>query len=145
MCGRYVSPESAAIEREFSVVRTDWQFAASYNVAPTQRVPIVAPEFYPAPEKMMPRADAFRIIHFPETFPAEEAARQAELLKRSYEHAVNNMRELSDLIQRSNGEALALLRSGRRRHSGAHLWACGVPRLRDGYPRKCLACGAATQ
>ncbi len=41
--------------------------------------------------------------------PQAKAARQAELLKRSYEHAVNNMRELSDLIQRSNGEALALL------------------------------------
>lgn len=41
--------------------------------------------------------------------PQAKAARQAELLKRSYEHAVANMRELSDLIQRSNGEALALL------------------------------------
>jgi ATP-dependent DNA helicase RecG len=42
----------------------------------TQRVPIVAPEFYPAPAKMMPRAEAFRIIHFPESFQAEEAARE---------------------------------------------------------------------
>ncbi len=41
--------------------------------------------------------------------PQAKAARQAELLKRSYEHAVSNMRELSDLIQRSNSEALAQL------------------------------------
>ncbi len=41
--------------------------------------------------------------------PQAKAARQAELLKRSYEHAVANMRELSDLIQRSNSEALAQL------------------------------------
>ena len=41
--------------------------------------------------------------------PQAKAARQAELLKRSYEHAVNNMKELSDLIQRSNTDALALL------------------------------------
>lgn len=41
--------------------------------------------------------------------PQAKAARQAELLKRSYEHAVNNMKELSDLITRSNSEALALL------------------------------------
>ena len=41
MCGRYVSPDSAAIEREFNIVRAEWQFPASYNVAPTQRVPVV--------------------------------------------------------------------------------------------------------
>ena len=41
--------------------------------------------------------------------PQAKAARQAELVKRSYEHAVSNIRELSDLIQRSNGEALAVL------------------------------------
>jgi phasin family protein len=41
--------------------------------------------------------------------PQHKAARQAELVKQSYEHAVTNIRELSDLIQRSNGEALELL------------------------------------
>jgi putative SOS response-associated peptidase YedK len=41
MCGRYVSPEEAAIEREFTLVHTEWQFPANFNVAPTQDVPIV--------------------------------------------------------------------------------------------------------
>jgi phasin family protein len=41
--------------------------------------------------------------------PQAKAAHQAELLKRSYERAVANTRELSDLIQRANGEALAQL------------------------------------
>jgi putative SOS response-associated peptidase YedK len=41
MCGRYVSPDEASIEREFKLVRTEWQFPASFNVAPTQMVPIV--------------------------------------------------------------------------------------------------------
>ena len=41
--------------------------------------------------------------------PQGKAATQAELLKRAYERAVTNMRELRDLIQRSNGEALELL------------------------------------
>ena len=41
--------------------------------------------------------------------PQAKAVHQAELLKAAYEHAVANTRELSDLIQRSNGEALALL------------------------------------
>jgi ATP-dependent DNA helicase RecG len=42
----------------------------------TQRMPIEAPEFYPVPEKMMPRAEAFRVIHFPESLEVEERARE---------------------------------------------------------------------
>jgi putative SOS response-associated peptidase YedK len=41
MCGRYVSPDDAAIEREFNLVRTEWQFPASYNVASTDELPVV--------------------------------------------------------------------------------------------------------
>src|SRR5271165_1998763 len=41
MCGRYVSPDAASIEREFNLVRTEWQFPPSYNVAPAQKVPVV--------------------------------------------------------------------------------------------------------
>lgn len=41
--------------------------------------------------------------------PQEKAARQADLLKSAYERAVENTRELGDLIQRSNGEALTAL------------------------------------
>ena len=43
MCGRYVSPDDASIEREFNLVRTEWQFPPSYNVAPTQSVPVIRP------------------------------------------------------------------------------------------------------
>jgi putative SOS response-associated peptidase YedK len=41
MCGRYVSPDEASIEREFNLVRSEWQFPASFNVAPTQSVPVI--------------------------------------------------------------------------------------------------------
>jgi putative SOS response-associated peptidase YedK len=41
MCGRYVSPDEASIEREFKLVRTEWQFPPSFNVAPTQSVPVI--------------------------------------------------------------------------------------------------------
>jgi len=41
MCGRYVSPDQASIEREYALVRHDWQFPPSFNVAPTQDVPII--------------------------------------------------------------------------------------------------------
>ena len=50
-CGRYVSPDEASIEREFTLVRAEWQFPPSYNVAPTQNVPVVRvrPASAPAP------------------------------------------------------------------------------------------------
>jgi phasin family protein len=41
--------------------------------------------------------------------PQDKAAKQAELAKSTYEHAVANMQELADLIQRSNSEAISLL------------------------------------
>lgn len=41
--------------------------------------------------------------------PAAKAARQAELLKQAYERAVANTKELTDLIQHANAEAIATL------------------------------------
>jgi len=41
--------------------------------------------------------------------PQAKAAKQAELLKLSYERAVSNLKEISDLIQRSNSEAMGLI------------------------------------
>ena len=41
--------------------------------------------------------------------PQTKAAKQAEILKQAYERAVTNMRELRDLIQHSNAEALSLI------------------------------------
>lgn len=41
--------------------------------------------------------------------PQARAAKQAELMKEAYERAVANMREVADLIQRSNAEAVQLL------------------------------------
>jgi len=41
MCGRYVTPEEAEAERIFRVHRIEWEFLRSYNVAPSQLVPVV--------------------------------------------------------------------------------------------------------
>lgn len=41
--------------------------------------------------------------------PQAKAAKQTELMKTAYERAVSHMKELADLIQRSNGEALNML------------------------------------
>lgn len=42
----------------------------------TQRTPFQAPEFYPAPERMISRQDAFRLIHFPDSLANSDKARQ---------------------------------------------------------------------
>ena len=41
--------------------------------------------------------------------PQARASKQAELLKRAYEKAVANLRELGDLVQRANTEAIETL------------------------------------
>ena len=41
--------------------------------------------------------------------PASQAARQTELLKKAYESAVANTKELGDLVQKSNAEAMSKL------------------------------------
>ncbi len=59
-------------------------------------------------QTMTELSEHMRELSAPET-PQAKAARQAELVKKSYERAVSNIRDLSDLIQRSNGEALTVL------------------------------------
>jgi phasin family protein len=59
-------------------------------------------------QSMAEMSEAMRSLAGAET-PQARAGRQAELVKQAYERAVANLKELSDLIQRSNQEALALL------------------------------------
>jgi putative SOS response-associated peptidase YedK len=41
MCGRYVLTQAAKFERALQLARVSWSFEVSYNVAPTQSVPVV--------------------------------------------------------------------------------------------------------
>ncbi len=59
-------------------------------------------------QTMTEMTDAMKAMASPEA-PQAKAAKQAELLKQTYEHAVANFKELGDLIQRSNAEAMELL------------------------------------
>ena len=59
-------------------------------------------------QSMAEMSEAMRSLAGADT-PQAKAARQAELVKQAYERAVANLKELSDLIQRSNHEALELL------------------------------------
>lgn len=59
-------------------------------------------------QTMAEMSETLRSFSTTET-PQVKAAKQAELLKKAYERAVSNTKELSDLIQKSNAEALGLL------------------------------------
>jgi len=59
-------------------------------------------------QSMADMSDAVRSLAGAET-PQARAARQAELLKTAYARAVANLKELREMIQKSNEEALTLL------------------------------------
>ena len=59
-------------------------------------------------QTMAEMTESMRELTSPES-PQVKAARQAEMLKVAYERAVAHIRELADLIQRSNGEAIEML------------------------------------
>lgn len=60
-------------------------------------------------QAMSETTEAMRALASAGDSPQERAAKQAELLKAAYERAVANLKEIADLIQKSNAEALALL------------------------------------
>ena len=41
MCRRYVSPDQHSIDSEFDLVRSEWEFAANFNTATTDAVPVI--------------------------------------------------------------------------------------------------------
>ena len=41
MCGRYISPDEAAMERLWNFTRGGNPFARNFNVAPTTQVPVL--------------------------------------------------------------------------------------------------------
>src|ERR1700760_1834432 len=59
-------------------------------------------------QTMQEMTETIRDLSHPES-PQARAAKQAELMKHAYEKAVAHMKELADLIQRANSEALAML------------------------------------
>lgn len=59
-------------------------------------------------ENMAELSEALSTIAFAGS-AEQRAQRQAEWVKRAYERAVNNARELGEILQRSSGEALDIL------------------------------------
>ena len=59
-------------------------------------------------QTMQEMTETIRELSNPET-PQARAAKQADMIKHAYERAVAHIKELADLIQRANGEALEML------------------------------------
>ncbi len=59
-------------------------------------------------QTMQDMSETIRDLSSPDN-PQARAAKQADLVKNAYERAVSHMRDLAELIQRSNGEALQML------------------------------------
>lgn len=60
-------------------------------------------------QTMTEMGEAAQRLGSAEASPQAKATQQAEILKAAYERAVSNMKEIGDLIQKSNGEALGVL------------------------------------
>ena len=59
-------------------------------------------------QSMAEMSEAVALLSTPDS-PPQRAAKYAELVRSAYERAVSNAKELSDLIQRANGEAVEIL------------------------------------
>jgi phasin family protein len=60
-------------------------------------------------QSMSEMTDAVRGATAPGANPQDQASKQAAMVKTTYERAVGNMKEMADLIQKSNAEALTVL------------------------------------
>ena len=60
-------------------------------------------------QSMSEMTDAVRGAASPGANPQDQVAKQAAMVKTTYERAVGNMKEMADLIQKSNAEALTVL------------------------------------
>jgi phasin family protein len=109
MLAEFRLPQMADLEGLAQAQRRNLEALSAANRVALEGAQMVARRHMEIVQQSMGElTDAMRSMGANET-PQARAARQAELLKAGYERAVNNMKELADLIQRSNSEALSLL------------------------------------
>jgi putative SOS response-associated peptidase YedK len=61
MCGRYITPDEAALEREWGQLPTEFKYFPSYNFAPTMRGPVVV-DTDENPDKLNNRQPAVKLM-----------------------------------------------------------------------------------
>jgi phasin family protein len=109
MFGEMKFPMMPDMEVFLSAHRRNMETLASANRVALEGAQTVAKRHMEIVQQTMQEmTDTIRELSTTES-PQARAARQAELVKQGYEKAVAHMRELADLIQRSNGEALSML------------------------------------
>lgn len=109
MFGEMKFPMMPDMEMFLSAHRRNMETLASANRVALEGAQTVAKRHMEIVQQTMQEmTDTIRELSTTES-PQARAARQAELVKQGYEKAVAHMRELADLIQRSNGEALSML------------------------------------
>lgn len=109
MFGEMKFPMMPDMEGFLSAHRRNMETLASANRVALEGAQTVAKRHMEIVQQTMQEmTDTIRELTTTES-PQARAARQAELVKQGYERAVAHMRELADLIQRSNGEALSML------------------------------------
>ncbi len=84
-------------------------FSAANRIALEGAQAVAARHMEIMQQTMAELTETMHALATPGETPQARTAKQAELIKRTYERAVANTREISELIQRANGEALELL------------------------------------
>jgi phasin family protein len=102
-------PGMAGMETFLAAQRRNMEVLSAANRVALEGAQAVAKRHMEIMQQTMAEmTESMRELASPES-PQVKAARQAEVLKSAYERAVANIRELADLIQRSNGEAIEIL------------------------------------
>lgn len=102
-------PAAADLEAFTTAVRRNIEaFTAANRIALEGAQAVARRHMEIMQQSMTEMSEAVRALAGAEA-PQARAAKQAELLKQAYERAVGNLKELRDLIQKSNEEALSLL------------------------------------
>jgi phasin family protein len=106
MIGEMKFPAIPNAEAVMGVYRRNMEALSSANRIALEGAQTVAKRHMEIIQQTMSElTEAMRALAGSEA-PQAKAAKQAEMLKRAYERAVAHARELSELIQRSNREAL---------------------------------------
>ncbi len=102
-------PAMGGMETFMSAQRRNMEVLSAANRVALEGAQAVAKRHMEIMQQTMAEmTETMRDFASPES-PQVRAAKQAEMLKLAYERAVAHMKELADLIQRSNGEALGML------------------------------------
>ncbi|MDD2859774.1 MAG: phasin family protein [Acidiphilium sp.] len=109
MFGAMKLPDMAGMETVVTAYRRNLEALSEANRVALEGAQAVARRHMEIMQRTMAdMTEQLRTVDRHET-PQARAAHQAELLKHAYETAVANMRDLGDLIQRSNQEAVEKL------------------------------------